>query len=178
MTTATLNVDPTELPTIGGISVFPLFGGEAFGGQMGTISTVDVLVSHTADGVPISTIWEELISVFEIWNKERTDISSLLSFRTTVPVRLCRKISRLLTCKNSPSTASPMRPELRQGEDSRPGANIIAKHSFIPSKKAPPYLRPDNIVGERSRGSSTGSSALALTVQPGWLKVPSFQPVT
>lgn len=85
MSTATLTFDQFGLPTIDGVPVLPIFGGEAFGGQMGTLSSGDVLVDRTADGVSLNDIWAELIAGFEIWNQERTSISSLLSFRTTVP---------------------------------------------------------------------------------------------
>ncbi|OPX12849.1 hypothetical protein B1790_02930 [Mycobacterium sp. AT1] len=58
----------------------------------------------------------------------------------------------------------------RQGEESRPSSNIMSKYSFVPSKSAPSYLTPDNIVGEPVEGTVFGVECLgslgpALLVQ-------------
>lgn len=45
----------------------------------------DVLVNETADGVPLNQIWEEVNDLIEMWNGERTTVTSLISYDTTVP---------------------------------------------------------------------------------------------
>jgi hypothetical protein len=42
----------------------------------------DVLVNQTADGVDLNDIWAEVQQVLDLYNKERTDIATLLSYRT------------------------------------------------------------------------------------------------
>jgi len=43
----------------------------------------DVLVSRLSDGTDLNEIWAEVQEVLELWNKERKNITDLLSFRTT-----------------------------------------------------------------------------------------------
>lgn len=62
----------------------------------------------------------------------------------------------------------------RQGEESRSGGPV-AKHSFIPSKKAPAYLTPDNIVGEAIAGDFHGIECLG-SYGPAWLVETAFIP--
>jgi hypothetical protein len=50
--------------------------GPAYGIQ----TSGDVLVNRTADGVPLETIWQELIDLFNIENTERTALLNLLSY--------------------------------------------------------------------------------------------------
>ncbi|MEX3648700.1 hypothetical protein [Mycolicibacterium porcinum] len=63
----------------------------------------------------------------------------------------------------------------RQGEESRASSGIIAKHSFIPSKKQPAYLTPDNIVGEAISGEFHGIECLG-SYGPAWLVETEFIP--
>ncbi|WP_240431340.1 hypothetical protein [Mycobacterium kyogaense] len=63
----------------------------------------------------------------------------------------------------------------RQGLESRPSSGIIAKHSFIPSKKAPAYLQPDNIIGEPVSGDFHGIEVLG-SYGPAWLVESAFIP--
>lgn len=62
----------------------------------------------------------------------------------------------------------------RQGEESRTGGPI-ARHSFIPSKKAPAYLQPENIVGEPIDGNFNGVECLG-SYGPAWLVETAFIP--
>jgi hypothetical protein len=55
----------------------------------------------------------------------------------------------------------------RQGEESRVDGPI-ARHSFIPSKTAPAYLQPDNIIGEAIEGTYHGIECLG-SYGPAWL---------
>lgn len=43
----------------------------------------DVLVSHSADGVDLNTIWDELGALLQVWNEERSSLTQLLSYPTT-----------------------------------------------------------------------------------------------
>lgn len=45
----------------------------------------DVLVNETADGVPLNEIWAEVQVLIDMWNGERTTVTSLISYDTTVP---------------------------------------------------------------------------------------------
>ncbi|BBZ34119.1 hypothetical protein [Mycolicibacterium confluentis] len=76
-------LDFADFPLLDGVPVPPIFGGE--GGQMGIVPAGDALATHTADGVDLNTIWAELVAGFDAWNQHRTDLTSLLSFRTVVP---------------------------------------------------------------------------------------------
>jgi hypothetical protein len=62
----------------------------------------------------------------------------------------------------------------RQGEESRDGGPI-AKRSFIPSKTAPAYLQPDNIIGEPVDGEFHGLEVLG-SYGPAWLIESAFIP--
>ncbi len=73
-----------DCPMIDGVPVAPIFGGEQ-SGQMGIIQAGDALATHTADGVDLNTIWAELVEGFDAWNQHRTDLTSLLSFKTVLP---------------------------------------------------------------------------------------------
>lgn len=63
----------------------------------------------------------------------------------------------------------------RQGEESRPGGPI-ARHSFIPSKRAPAYLQADNIIGEAIDGVYNGVECLG-SYGPAWLVETPFIPL-
>lgn len=80
----TVILDFADFPMIDGVPVAPIFGGEQ-SGQMGIIPAGDALATHTADGVDLNTIWAELVEGFDAWNQHRTDLTSLLSFKTVVP---------------------------------------------------------------------------------------------
>lgn len=45
----------------------------------------DALVTKTADGIDYMTIFEEIASLLEMWNTERSSVASLLTFRTVAP---------------------------------------------------------------------------------------------
>lgn len=62
----------------------------------------------------------------------------------------------------------------RQGFESRSGGPI-ARHSFIPSKKAPAYLQPENIIGEPIEGNFNGVECLG-SYGPAWLVETAFIP--
>ncbi|UEA26190.1 hypothetical protein LK464_09500 [Mycobacteroides abscessus subsp. abscessus] len=74
--------------------------------------------------------------------------------------------------------ANPVESELiqtwRSGKESRSGGPI-AKHDFIPSVKAPPYLQPENIVGQPISGDYYGREVLG-SYGPAWLLETSFVP--
>ena len=68
----------------------------------------------------------------------------------------------------------------RQGEESRAPVGPetdgpIAKHSFIPSKRAPAYLQAENIVGEPIDGDYYGIECLG-SYGPAWLVETAFIP--
>lgn len=44
-----------------------------------------VLVNETNDGVKLETLWQEIEDVTTLWNKEKTTLSNLISYQTTVP---------------------------------------------------------------------------------------------
>lgn len=62
----------------------------------------------------------------------------------------------------------------RSGKESRSGGPL-AKHDFIPSVKAPPYLQPENIVGQPISGDYYGREVLG-SYGPAWLLETSFVP--
>ena len=45
----------------------------------------DVLVNQTADGVDLNTIWAEIADALALYNTERSAVTRLLSYPTTVP---------------------------------------------------------------------------------------------
>lgn len=68
------------VPVINGIPVFPIFGSDIAGGYH---TQGDVLVSHTADGVPLDKLWETLRDLLSIWRERQDALLSLLAFDTT-----------------------------------------------------------------------------------------------
>lgn len=62
----------------------------------------------------------------------------------------------------------------RAGQPSRPGGPE-ARHDFIPAKTAPPYLQPENIVGEQISGSFHGIPVLG-SYGESWLIQSDFIP--
>ena len=69
-----------EFPLIDGIPVFPIFGSDTAGGYH---TVGDVLVSHTADGVPLDKLWDDLRDLLGIWRERQDALLSLLAFDTT-----------------------------------------------------------------------------------------------
>ena len=61
----------------------PIFGAERKVGR-GFSTASDVLVNQTADGIDLNEIWEDWVDSLAIWNEERTNIASLLSYFTTL----------------------------------------------------------------------------------------------
>lgn len=53
------------------------------GRDRGISTQGDVLVSHSADGVDLNKIWDQLAEVLNIWNNERSSLTKLLSYPTT-----------------------------------------------------------------------------------------------
>lgn len=82
MTTATLSADPSGMPTLNGVPIFPVFGGTQ-PSQYGIVSGGDALVNQLADGTNLNDIWADFGAAMEIWNGHRRTIASLLSFQTT-----------------------------------------------------------------------------------------------
>lgn len=72
----------TDFPTVNGVPVWPVFGGTTGGGQYGIVPQADALVTHTADGVDINSIWDTFRDAVSILNTERSQIADLISFRT------------------------------------------------------------------------------------------------
>ncbi|AWG64789.1 hypothetical protein DDT46_13955 [Mycobacteroides abscessus] len=74
--------------------------------------------------------------------------------------------------------ANPVESELiqtwRSGKESRSGGPL-AKHDYIPSVKAPPYLQPDSIVGQPISGDYYGREVLG-SYGPAWLLETPFVP--
>jgi hypothetical protein len=77
MTTNTITVQSGSWLDL--LATQPLFGGDRPGYQ----TQGDVLVDKTADGVPLSTMWQELLDVVEAYNDERSALAKLLSHNTT-----------------------------------------------------------------------------------------------
>jgi hypothetical protein len=43
----------------------------------------DVLVNQTADGVDLNAVWDEFRDLLDVWNKQRSSLTDLLTFKTT-----------------------------------------------------------------------------------------------
>ncbi|WP_167098289.1 hypothetical protein [Mycobacterium sp. DL592] len=66
------------------IKFLEIFGFRGSDTRVGGISTQgDVLVNSSADGVDLNTIWATIQAALDIWNKERSNVASLLSYTTT-----------------------------------------------------------------------------------------------
>src|SRR6476661_1923715 len=84
MNTTTLDLSGS-IPLVNGIPVYPIYGST----QTGTHTTADVisaqtLVSQLADGLGLDELWEEFETILNFWNTERTSITDLLTFKTTL----------------------------------------------------------------------------------------------
>ncbi|HWF68631.1 MAG TPA: hypothetical protein VG187_03540 [Mycobacterium sp.] len=51
--------------------------------QQGIATQSSALVTHTADGIDLQSLWQELNDAFSIANEHRTAIASLISYPTT-----------------------------------------------------------------------------------------------
>lgn len=58
----------------------PIFGADPAGGYH---TAGDVLVSHTADGVPLEKLWDDLRDLLGAWREKQDALTSLLAFQTT-----------------------------------------------------------------------------------------------
>lgn len=76
----------TQTPVLyNGIPVYPIFGST----QTGTHTSADVisaqtLVSQLADGLGLDELWDEFETILNFWNTQRTSITDLLTFKTTL----------------------------------------------------------------------------------------------
>ena|SRR5947209_8296941 len=70
--------------SIDGVPVGPIFGGTAPTPQYGINVKGDVLVNQTADGIDLNALWDEFHDLSDVWNQERTSLTDLLVFDTTV----------------------------------------------------------------------------------------------
>jgi hypothetical protein len=70
--------NPTDLQRL---LALPPFGAEG----LGYSTEGDVLVSTTADGVDVNSLWAEVQAVLQAWNAERGAVASLLSHYTINP---------------------------------------------------------------------------------------------
>lgn len=69
------------------LAALPIFGGTAPNGITGSADILPrsgVLVSRLSDGTDLNAIWSDLVDLFDMWNTERTSITDLLSFQTTL----------------------------------------------------------------------------------------------
>ncbi|MFD5809412.1 hypothetical protein [Rhodococcus aetherivorans] len=69
----------------------------ASGGDGGFSTEVDVLVSHTADGVDLNRIWAEESTALSLLNRERSALAALISFPT---VAVGEAVSQTLASDN------------------------------------------------------------------------------
>jgi hypothetical protein len=63
-----------------GEPVYPIAGSQ----RSGTHTAGDVLVNQTADGVSLTTVWNEFVDTLRMYNEHRLAIMRLLAFPTTV----------------------------------------------------------------------------------------------
>ncbi len=63
-----------------GEPVYPIAGSR----RSGTHTAGDVLVNQTADGVSLTTVWNEFVETLRMYNEHRLAIMRLLAFPTTV----------------------------------------------------------------------------------------------
>jgi hypothetical protein len=72
------------VPTIDGVPVYPIFGATTAIHSAADVVSAQTLVSQLADGLGLDELWEEFETILNFWNSERTSITDLLSFRTTL----------------------------------------------------------------------------------------------
>lgn len=78
------------VPTLDGIAVGPIFGATSPAARYGIMSTGDildsqVLVSKTADGVDLGSLWDEFSELLDVYNNHTTKLCDLLRFPVTIP---------------------------------------------------------------------------------------------
>jgi hypothetical protein len=71
-------------PLVDGIPVFPIYGAASGIHTSADVISAQTLVSQTADELSLDELWEEFTAILDFWNKERTSLTDLLSFKTTV----------------------------------------------------------------------------------------------
>ncbi|WP_239657106.1 hypothetical protein [Mycobacterium riyadhense] len=64
------------------LAAYPIFGGTQ--PQYGINVQGDVLVNRLNDGTDLNAVWEEWRHLLNIWNNEKTKLTDLLIFKTTV----------------------------------------------------------------------------------------------
>jgi hypothetical protein len=68
-----------------GIPVYPIFGASSTGIHVAAdVISAQTLVSQLADGLGLDELWTEFEEILSFWNKERTSITDLLTFNTTL----------------------------------------------------------------------------------------------
>lgn len=72
--------NPTSSHFLELVSVIGVSGRDNRGGYN---TQGDVLVSHSADGVALNAIWDQIGQAMEIWNSERSALTRLISYPTT-----------------------------------------------------------------------------------------------
>jgi hypothetical protein len=73
----------TTILTIDGVPVAPIFGGTA--PQYGVNVRGDALrVAALRDGTDLDAVWDLFRDLLDVWNKERSSITDLLTFKTTL----------------------------------------------------------------------------------------------
>ncbi len=70
--------------------VWPIFAATSPAARYGILSTGDiidsqVLVSKTADGVDLGSLWDEFIELLDEYNNHTTKLCDLLRFPITIP---------------------------------------------------------------------------------------------
>ncbi|SON62257.1 hypothetical protein MSIMFI_03778 [Mycobacterium simulans] len=64
------------------LAAYPIFGGTQ--PQYGINVKGDVLVNQLRDGTDLNAVWDEMQTLLSLWNTERSSLTDLLTFRTTV----------------------------------------------------------------------------------------------
>ena len=70
----------TTIERLAALAAGPIFGGTMPTPQQGIATRGDALVTHTADGVDLASLWAALNEAFSIPNEHRTNIASLISY--------------------------------------------------------------------------------------------------
>ena len=77
-----------------------------FGFDRGVSTESDALVSVSADGVNLNTIWEQVAAAIKAWNAERSALTSLLTFNTTNSADAILRRQVLNLSRLQPNTAN------------------------------------------------------------------------
>src|SRR6476659_2149563 len=73
-----------DFPTVDGVPVYPIWGASSGIHTSADVISAQTLVSQLADGLGLDELWSEFETILSFWNNERTSITDLLSFKTTV----------------------------------------------------------------------------------------------